>query len=180
MGTAPFGTDKTQINFDKNELNVLYKNFLSMDANKNGFVEPEEFYDLPGMKDNPVVKRVIEVFDKNQDGKISFYEFVWGLSALTSDAKLEEKQRIAFNIYDINGDGFLTNSDLFYCLKMFVGEDSLSDVQVQQLADRTLLAADKDNDGKISYEEFCNFTKDFKLNDLFSMDIFNDQDNNAN
>jgi len=171
MGTAPMGNDKAQINFDKKELKILYKNFISMDANKNGLIEPDEFFDVPELKDNPIVQRIINVFDKNGDGKISFYEFVWGLSALTSDAKLEEKQRIAFQIYDINNDGYLSNGDLFKSLKMLVGEN-LTDIQIQQLSDRTLIAADKDLDGKISYEEFCNFTKDIKIQDLFSMDLF--------
>ena len=171
MGTAPMGNDKAQINFDKKELKILYKNFISMDANKNGLIEPDEFFDVPELKDNPIVQRIINVFDKNGDGKISFYEFVWGLSALTSDAKLEEKQRIAFQIYDINNDGYLSNGDLFKSLKMLVG-DNLTDIQIQQLSDRTLIAADKDLDGKISYEEFCNFTKDIKIQDLFSMDLF--------
>jgi serine/threonine-protein phosphatase 2B regulatory subunit len=171
MGTAPLGNDKAQINFDKKELKILYKNFISMDANKNGLIEPDEFFDVPELKDNPIVQRIIHVFDKNGDGKISFYEFVWGLSALTSDAKLEEKQKIAFQIYDINNDGYLSNGDLFNSLKMLVG-DNLTDIQIQQLSDRTLIAADKDLDGKISYEEFCNFTKDIKIQDLFSMDLF--------
>ena len=165
------GNEKAQINFDKNELKILYKNFISMDANKNGLIEPDEFFDVPELKDNPIVQRIINVFDKNGDGKISFYEFVWGLSALTSDAKLEEKQKIAFQIYDINNDGYLSNGDLFNSLKMLVGEN-LTDIQIQQLSDRTLIAADKDLDGKISYEEFCNFTKDIKIQDLFSMDLF--------
>ena len=171
MGTAPMGNDKAQINFDKKELKILYKNFISMDANKNGLIEPDEFFDVPELKDNPIVQRIINVFDKNGDGKISFYEFVWGLSALTSDAKLEEKQKIAFQIYDINNDGYLSNGDLFNSLKMLVGEN-LTDIQIQQLSDRTLIAADKDLDGKISYEDFCNFTKDIKIQDLFSMDLF--------
>jgi serine/threonine-protein phosphatase 2B regulatory subunit len=171
MGTAPMGNDKAQINFDKKELKILYKNFISMDANKNGLIEPDEFFDVPELKDNPIVQRIINVFDKNGDGKISFYEFVWGLSALTGDAKLEEKQKIAFQIYDINNDGYLSNGDLFNSLKMLVG-DNLTDIQIQQLSDRTLIAADKDLDGKISYEEFCNFTKDIKIQDLFSVDLF--------
>ena len=171
MGTSPLGKNQPQINFDKKELNILYNNFMSMDSNKNGLVEPDEFFDVPELKDNPIVARIIKVFDKNGDGKISFYEFVWGLSALTSDAKLEEKQKIAFQIYDINNDGYLSNGDLFNSLKMLVGEN-LTDIQIQQLSDRTLIAADKDLDGKISYEEFCNFTKDIKIQDLFSMDLF--------
>ena len=173
MGTAPLGKNQPQINFDKKELNILYNNFMSMDSNKNGLVEPDEFFDVPELKDNPIVTRIIKVFDKNADGKISFYEFVWGLSALTSDAKLDEKQKIAFQIYDMNGDGFISNGDLFNCLKMLVG-DNLTDVQIQQISDKTLIAADKDMDGKITYEEFCAYTKDIQIQDLFSMNMFGD------
>ena len=100
------------------------------------------------------------------------------MSALTSDAKLDEKQKIAFQIYDMNGDGFISNGDLFKCLKMLVGEN-LTDIQIQQLADKTLIAADKDMDGKISYEEFVEFTKDIQIQDLFSMNMFDQGNNNA-
>lgn len=72
------------INFNKQELKILYKNFMKMDTNNNGLLDPDEFFDVPELKDNPVVQRIISVFDKNNDGKISFYEFVHGLSALTS------------------------------------------------------------------------------------------------
>jgi serine/threonine-protein phosphatase 2B regulatory subunit len=75
------------INFNKQELKILYKNFMQMDTNHNGLLDPDEFFDVPELRDNPVVQRIINVFDKNNDGKISFYEFVHGLSALTSSGK---------------------------------------------------------------------------------------------
>lgn len=176
MGITPVN-EKQQINFDKKELRILYQNFISMDANKNGLIEPDEFFNVPELKDNPIVNRIISVFDKNGDGKISFYEFVWGLSALTNNANLEGKLKFAFQIYDMNNDGYISNGDLFNCLKMLVG-DNLNDIQIQQLSDRTLIAADKDLDGKISYEEFCNFVKDIKIQDLFSMDMLGNSKEN--
>lgn len=54
---------------------------------------------------------------------------------------------------------------------MLVG-DNLKDIQIQQLADRTILAADKDKDGKISFEEFVEFVQDMKIGDLFSVNLF--------
>jgi serine/threonine-protein phosphatase 2B regulatory subunit len=50
----------------------------------------------------------------------------------------------------MDGDGYLSNGDLFKCLKMLVG-DNLTDIQVQQLVDRSILAADRDLDGKLSF-----------------------------
>ncbi len=84
---------------------------------------------------------------------------------------MDEKHKVAFQIYDLNGDGYISNGDLYNSLKMLVG-DNLTDIQVQQLADRTIIAADKDMDGKISYEEFVDFVKDIKIGEMFSVNIF--------
>mgnify|MGYP000409800076 FL=1 len=116
-------------------------------------MEPEEFFDIPELAQNPLVKRVIAVLDKNTDGKISFLEFVQGLSSLSASASNEEKLRFAFQIYDVNNDGFISNGELFSVLKMMVG-NNLNDTQLQQLVDRTIIKADEDMDGKISFEEF--------------------------
>lgn len=71
----------------------------------------------------------------------------------------------------MNGDGFISNGDLFNALRMLVG-DNLTEVQVQQLVDRTIIMADKDKDGKISYPEFCDFVKELKIGDMFSYNFF--------
>lgn len=44
---------------------------------------------------------------------------------------------------------------MFQVLKMMVG-NNLKDTQLQQIVDKTILFADKDEDGKINFEEFCN------------------------
>ncbi len=79
--------------------------------------------------------------------------------------------KTAFQIYDINNDGYITNGDMFNTLRMLVG-DNLTDIQIQQLVDRTMVAADKDFDGKISYEEFSLYCQDMKIAEMFSMKIF--------
>ena len=104
---------------------------------------------MPELNQNPLVKRVISIFDKNKDGKISFSEFLSGLASLYGTDE-EHKLRFAFKIYDIDEDGFITNGELFTVLKMMVG-NNLTDLQLQQLVDRTIIKADLDYDGKISY-----------------------------
>jgi len=91
MGNQPSNGDKSnsndnsqsKLNFDKNELKMLYRNFVRIDKDQSGNIEPNEFLNVPELADNPIVHRLITVFDKNNDGKISFYEFVNGLSVLT-------------------------------------------------------------------------------------------------
>ena len=64
------------LNFSEAEVKNLYKNFKSLDKDKNGTLEPEELFDIPELANNPLVKRVIQVLDKNKDGSISFLEFI--------------------------------------------------------------------------------------------------------
>jgi serine/threonine-protein phosphatase 2B regulatory subunit len=58
-----------------------------------------------------------------------------------------------FQVYDIDRDGFISNGELFLVLKMMVG-NNLKDVQLQQIVDKTILEADLDQDGKVSFDEF--------------------------
>ena len=76
-------------------------------------------------------------------------EFITGLSQLYGNNE-EEKLKVVFKIYDIDNDGFISNGELFTVLKMMVG-NNLTDVQLQQRVDRTIIKADEDYDGKISF-----------------------------
>jgi serine/threonine-protein phosphatase 2B regulatory subunit len=126
------------------------------------------FFDILELANNPLVKRVIAVLDKNKDGSISFLEFVQGLNSLSAGSTNEEKLRFAFQIYDINNDGYISNGELFQVLKMMVG-DNLNDVQLQQLVDRTIIKADTDKDGKISFDEFSEMVKDLDVIDKLTI-----------
>ena len=55
-------------------------------------------------------------------------------------------------------------------LKMMVG-NNLNDVQLQQLVDRTIIKADKDHDGKISFEEFEDMVKDLDVVEKLTIDM---------
>jgi EF-hand domain pair len=96
---------------------------------------------------------MIAVFDEDGGGDVDFQEFVSGLSAFSSKGNKEEKLRFAFKVYDIDRDGYISNGELFIVLKMMVGSN-LKDMQLQQIVDKTIMEADLDGDGRISFEEF--------------------------
>ena len=54
-------------------------------------------------------------------------------------------------------DGYISNGELFQVLKMMVG-NNLKDAQLQQIVDKTIIYADKDRDGKISFVSQINDT----------------------
>jgi len=97
--------------------------------------------------------RMIAIFDEDGGGDVDFQEFVSGLSAFSSKGNKEQKLRFAFKVYDIDRDGYISNGELFIVLKMMVGSN-LKDQQLQQIVDKTIMEADLDKDGKISFEEF--------------------------
>ena len=91
---------------------------------------------------------------------VSGYEenFIWDL--------------VAFKVYDVDRDGYISNGELFLVLKMMVGNNlkvrllnciqtqtflnaRLQDQQLQQIVDKTIMEADLDGDGKLSFDEFA-------------------------
>ncbi|KAF3852670.1 hypothetical protein F7725_006025 [Dissostichus mawsoni] len=131
---------------DADEIKRLGKRFKKLDLDNSGSLSVEEFMSLPELQQNPLVQRVIDIFDTDGNGEVDFKEFIEGVSQFSV--------KVAFRIYDMDKDGYISNGELFQVLKMMVG-NNLKDTQLQQIVDKTIINADKDGDGRISFEEFC-------------------------
>ncbi|XP_075250695.1 calcineurin subunit B type 1-like [Convolutriloba macropyga] len=140
--------------FDAEEIKRLGKRFQKLDLDNSGTLSLEEFMSLPELRQNPLVQRVLDIFDSDESGEIDFKEFIEGMSQFSVKGDKTSKLRFAFKIYDIDKDGFISNGELFQVLKIMVGSN-LNDVQLQQIVDKTIFFADTDGDGKINFEEFC-------------------------
>jgi len=156
--------------FNENDIRRLYKKFSILDINNNGQLDPHELFEIPELADNPLVNRVISIFDTNSDGKVSFVEFLVGLAKLAAGTDESQKVKFAFDIYDLNKDGFISNGELFSVMKMMVG-NNLNDQQLQQLVDRTMLQADRDGDGLISFEDFKEMVSHIDIADKLKVDF---------
>ena len=141
-------------NFTESELRRLYRRFKKLSSIAKSDAADEELEDLAELASNPVLQRLLQIFNKFDNEETQFAQFVATLAILSDKGSQESKLKFAFQIYDIDGDGFITNGELFNVLKMIIG-NSFSDDQLQQVVDKTIIEADKDRDGKISYEEFC-------------------------
>merc|ERR1711915_687642 len=140
--------------FDAEEIKRLGKRFKKLDLDNSGSLSVDEFMSLPELQQNPLVQRVIDIFDEDQNGVVDFKEFIQGVSQFSAKGTKSSKLKFVFKIYDIDNDGYISNGELFQVLKMMVGSN-LKDSQLQQVVDKTILHADKDEDGKINFEEFC-------------------------
>lgn len=140
--------------FDADEIRRLGKRFRKLDLDKSGALSVDEFMSLPELQQNPLVQRVIDIFDTDGNGEVDFKEFIEGVSQFSVKGDKESKLKFAFRIYDMDNDGYISNGELFQVLKMMVG-NNLKETQLQQIVDKTVINADKDGDGKISFSEFC-------------------------
>ncbi|XP_003995756.1 calcineurin subunit B type 2 [Prionailurus viverrinus] len=139
--------------FNHDEIKRLSKRFKKLDLDCSGSLSVDEFLSLPELRQNPLVQRVIDVFDTDGNGEVDFEEFVVGTSQFSVRGDEEQKLRFAFSIYDMDKDGYISNGELFQVLKMMVG-NNLQDWQLQQIVDKTIIILDRDGDGRISFEEF--------------------------
>jgi serine/threonine-protein phosphatase 2B regulatory subunit len=114
---------------------------------------------------------MIAIFDEDGGGDVDFQEFVSGLSAFSSKGNMEQKLHFAFKVYDIDRDGYISNGELFIVLKMMVGSN-LKDQQLQQIVDKTIMEADLDRDGKISFEEFTKMVENTDVSMSMTLGMF--------
>jgi serine/threonine-protein phosphatase 2B regulatory subunit len=114
---------------------------------------------------------MIAIFDEDGGGDVDFEEFVSGLSAFSAKGNKEQKLQFAFKVYDIDRDGYISNGELFIVLKMMVGSN-LKDQQLQQIVDKTIMEADLDGDGKISFEEFTKMVESTDVSMSMTLGMF--------
>ena len=80
------------------------------------------------------------------------------MALFTLRGNKNRKLRFIFQIYDMDNDGFISNGELFMVLKKMCG-DNLTEEQLQEIVDRTILEGDLDKDGKLSFQEFSSLAE---------------------
>lgn len=79
---------------------------------------------------------------------------------------------VAFKMYDLNGDNRISRDELLAVLHMMVGSN-ISEDQLGSIADRTMLEADEDSDGMISFDEFVKIMEKVDVEQKMSIRFLN-------
>ena len=150
--------------FTVEEIEKIYKHFksLSNSLTADNLIDLHEFQTALGLRMNGFTKRIFSAFDSDGSSQIDFYEFVQGLSALSPSATIEEKAAFCFNVYDIDGNGFIDRDELKEVLTFSLkGNENvqISDDQLEKIIEVTFKNMDVNHDGEISLTEFANEAK---------------------
>ncbi|KAI6171134.1 hypothetical protein M3Y97_01066000 [Aphelenchoides bicaudatus] len=145
-----------------------------------GYLTREDFELIPELTMNPLGDRLIDAFftesvvysEKNyrdynlhNPTTIDFGQFARVLSyfrPISTDGQQNDndlnsrlnKLRFAFSMYDLEKNNFVTRAEFRIILNTMIGAD-ISEEQLDNIVERTIVEADLDKDDKISFEEFC-------------------------
>ena len=140
------------------EIEELKCVFELLDIDKDGQLTKTEICQalnkvLPNESiDEKKLSNIIDGMDDNKDGSISFEEFL----RVTIGQKLifEKKNlKIAFDAFDINKDGKLSKEELIHVLN----------TPTSEYVDTLISLIDNNQDGYISFEEFCELMKKINI-----------------
>ncbi|CBH14949.1 calcineurin B subunit, putative [Trypanosoma brucei gambiense DAL972] len=135
------------------QITRLHERFTALDRCGKGLISPSDFQSIASVASNPLLSRVLTVVSSSGDGNISFVDFAKAFAVFLPQTDRQEKLRFTYMMYDIDGDDKISNSDLMEALKMMVGPN-LTDVQLQQIVDKTFIEVDSNRDGFITFSDF--------------------------
>ncbi|XP_059637680.1 uncharacterized protein LOC132279661 [Cornus florida] len=134
--------------FSQQEIVSLYERFCQLDRNGGGFISGEEFLSVPEFAVNPLSQSLLRMLDG-----LNFKEFVAFLSAFSSRASLQQKVEFIFKVYDSDGNGKVTFSDMLDVLRDLTGQ-FISEQQREQVLTHVLEEAGYKTDSLLVVSDF--------------------------
>ncbi|XP_048032899.1 Kv channel interacting protein 3b, calsenilin isoform X2 [Megalobrama amblycephala] len=153
---------QAQTKFTRKELQSLYRGFKN--ECPSGLVDEETFKLIysqffPQGDATTYAHFLFNAFDMDRSGSIRFEDFVIGLSVLLRGS-VTEKLRWAFNLYDINKDGYITKEEMLAIMKSIydmMGRHTspcVKDDAAFEHVEKFFQKMDRNRDGVVTIDEF--------------------------
>ena len=134
------------------QISEYKQTFELLDRENKGSLNREEFKillrSLGQYPTDDEIQEMISQYDKNNDNKITFDEFLSLMARQIQASEEFDKVEEAFKLMDLDKDGFITKTELRQMMSKF-GE-ILTDEELNAMIDE----ADTNKDGKVDINEF--------------------------
>ena len=130
----------------------IKQTFRLFDENNDGNIDEKElgnvFRSLGQHYTQAELAEMIAEIDSDGSGVIEFNEFLQLMRRRMRDTDTEEEMVEAFKVFDRDGDGLISLTELKLVMKQ-IGEN-LTERECEDIIN----AGDRDNDGKLNFDEF--------------------------
>ncbi|KAJ8024456.1 EF-hand calcium-binding domain-containing protein 1 [Holothuria leucospilota] len=159
--------------FTKEEYEALENMFKDLTKDniqtKAGKLDRSQFRDVLHatfkMTDDMILDRVFRAFDEDSDSYINLSEWIHGLSIFLR-GDLTERAKFCFDVYDLNGDSFISREEMFHLLKYsLMKQPTEEDPEegTKELVEILLKKMDYDHDGRLNLTDYETAVKDDDL-----------------
>lgn len=138
-------TRKLGVQYDA--VKALLEKFSVLVKNGKGQITLEEFSSYLELPVSDSLRQLFRLYDRNCSGTIDFREYIIGLHLVSQPANTEDVIRLAFELFDEESKGYITEPELVKILHTAFGMNKSNTRELFR-------HVDLNEDGKISYEEF--------------------------
>ncbi|XP_035699930.1 NADPH oxidase 5-like [Branchiostoma floridae] len=118
-----------------------------------------------------LAEQLFHVLNKDGSSELKLSDLMAGLSCLLTGSE-EEKARLLFQVYDVNGNGSIDRGELKLVLSSCMEEGAFSDDQISDLTEALFEDADSDCSGAITYIEFLEeMSRQLELLDCLALSV---------
>ena len=150
---------------DDATLRRVLTNFQALDKDGDGHLTPGEFREGLGMlgMDEGFCRLVFDTFDTQGDGRIDQREFVTNMAVMLHPENLEAQISLAFDAYDVNKDGKLTEGELRQVIAcVFSALDKMgltNEHSSEDVADELFKQLDADGKGHVTKADYVRLAR---------------------
>jgi len=140
----------------KEDFNSFIKDHPKGKLNKKDFKQCFTVASGSGKGTDAFVQNVFRMFDSDNNGYITFVEFMVILQILDNGSN-EEKLLHCFKMFDVNNDGSITKKELVKIFKIICAANNAPNPEakaMKRVSDQAFAELDADGNGKITQDEF--------------------------